>query len=148
MKIGVRIKNMVDIAANIEKIAGLGFHSCQLNSFDTSCYTDETVRIVLEACAKHDVTISTFWAGWSGPRVWNFTEGPTTLGLLPEQYRATRVADLKAGADFAKKTGCDPDRHSCRLYPGGSQRSAVLSDDGRHPRGCAVLQGSGTEVPV
>ena len=105
MKIGIRISNMVDIAAKIEKVASLGIHSCQLNSFDTACYTDENVRIVLEACEKYDVTISTFWAGWSGPRVWNFTEGPTTLGLLPEQYRATRVADLKAGADFAKKLG-------------------------------------------
>ena len=49
--------------------------------------------------------ISTFWAGWSGPKVWNFTEGPVTLGLLPEAYRHTRIAELKAGSDFARKLG-------------------------------------------
>ena len=49
--------------------------------------------------------ISTFWAGWSGPKVWNFTEGPVTLGLLPAAYRHTRIAELKAGSDFARKLG-------------------------------------------
>ena len=50
--------------------------------------------------------ISTFWAGWSGPkRFWNLTEGPVTLGLLPAAYRHTRIAELKAESDFARKLG-------------------------------------------
>ena len=32
--------------------------------------------------------------GWPGPAKWNFIEGPITLGLLPEEYRARRMEAL------------------------------------------------------
>lgn len=105
MKIGVIISGLNDIGVKIKNVAELGIHSCQLNCYDTSLYTDECVREVLDACKKYDVTVSTYWAGWSGPAVWNFTEGPVTLGLLPAAYRRKRVRELKAGADFAEKLG-------------------------------------------
>lgn len=105
MKIGLRISDLVNVGEKIRKTAELGIHSCQLCSFDSSYYTDECAREILEACKACDVTISTFWAGWSGPAYWNFTEGPVTLGLLPGAYRRKRVQELKAGADFAQKLG-------------------------------------------
>jgi sugar phosphate isomerase/epimerase len=41
------------------------------------------------------------WAGLSGPAVWNFTQGPATIGLVPDEHRRTRIAELKRAADFA-----------------------------------------------
>lgn len=105
MKIGVRLTDMKNITAQIEKAASLGIHSCQLCSWDLNLHTEELAQEILAALEKYDMTISTFWAGWSGPAVWDFIQGPTTLGLLPTAFRYRRVQDLKAGADFAKRLG-------------------------------------------
>jgi sugar phosphate isomerase/epimerase len=32
--------------------------------------------------------------------VWNYTEGPSTIGLVPAEYRAMRVEDLQRGAEI------------------------------------------------
>jgi sugar phosphate isomerase/epimerase len=52
-----------------------------------------------------NVRAGSFWAGWPGPRVWNFVEGPATLGLVPPEHRAMRVAALCKAADFAASLG-------------------------------------------
>ena len=87
------------------KIKKYGFDSCQLGSWDMSSWTDENAQKALELIKKHDVTISSFWCGWEGPRVWNFDKGYDTLGLLPKEWREIRVKNLCDGADFAKKLG-------------------------------------------
>lgn len=58
---------------------------------------------ILNAKEKYGVKISTFWCGWSAPAVWDFYEGPLTLGLVPMDYRKERMNQLMAGSDFAKK---------------------------------------------
>lgn len=88
------------------KTAGdLGLPTCQLTSWTPECFTDEMASAVAEACEEFDVEVSTFWSGYSGEMVWNFVEGPATIGLVPPGMRAQRVADLKKGAEFAKKLG-------------------------------------------
>lgn len=104
MKIGVII-NMPHFRELIPQAAEMGFHSCQLSCWDMSMHTDEIAAEIKALLEKYDMEVSTFWAGWSGPKAWNFTEGPVTLGLLPPAYRHRRVEELKAGADFAKKLG-------------------------------------------
>jgi len=89
----------------IGKVRDLGLPTCQLNSWTPECFTDEMAAQVRDACKEFNVEISTFWAGYSGKMVWDLVEGPTTIGLVPPQLRAQRAADLKKGADFAKKLG-------------------------------------------
>ena len=105
MKIGVLVllTKETDIAAEIKKVKDLGLQSCQICCWDMSLFTDENAKIIKESSKLYNVEISTFWCGWSGPSIWNFYDGPLTLGLVPETYRFERVANLKAGSDFAKK---------------------------------------------
>lgn len=106
MKIGVMIgQGLNHIDESMRKVAELGIHSCQLCNYDVSIYTPELAETIKAASARYDVTVSTFWAGWSGPAAWNFTEGPVTLGLLPPAYRHRRVEELKTSADFAHLLG-------------------------------------------
>ena len=105
MKIGVRIEDLVGVSESIKKVSELGIHSCQLCSFDTSYFTRHCAREIRDALERYGVSVSTFWAGWSGPAVWDFIQGPSTLGLVPQQYRKRRVEELKAGSDFAKLLG-------------------------------------------
>lgn len=104
MKIGV-LMTLAEAKNRIPLAAEMGIHSCQLCSWDLSKHTDEMAEEILALLAEHEVTVSTFWAGWSGPQAWNFTEGPVTLGLLPSAYRHRRVQELKAASDFARKLG-------------------------------------------
>lgn len=104
MKIGV-LMTLEEAKNRIALATEMGIHSCQLCSWDLSKHTDEMAEEILGLLAKYEMEVSTFWAGWSGPQAWNFTEGPLTLGLLPTAYRYRRVQELKAASDFAKKLG-------------------------------------------
>ena len=59
------------------------------------------VTMKVQRPGEAGVAITTFWAGYTGPRVWNFTEGPKTIGLVPLRYRAQRLLELKQAARFA-----------------------------------------------
>jgi len=105
MKIGVLIIMNKDhvIEEEFKKVNSLGLESCQISCWDPSLFTDENAQKINECKEKYKVEVSTFWCGWSGPSIWNFYEGPLTLGLVPEAYRYARICELKKGSDFAKK---------------------------------------------
>ena len=107
MQLGVMTHLSENIDEAFKKVHDLGFNSCQLCSWVETLRTDENAEKVKEACKKYDVTISTFWCGWSGPMVWDFYEGPHTLGLVPKEYRYARMKELMQGSDFAKKIGVE-----------------------------------------
>lgn len=108
MKLGVLINlTSPDVDEQFKNVRDFGFDYCQLCCWNMSLYTDEVAKNVKNACEKYGVTISTLWAGWSGPAIWNFYEGPLTLGLVPSDYRAMRMVELKNASDFAVKLGVD-----------------------------------------
>jgi len=86
-------------------VAEFGLKCCQLCSWDPTIWTDELALRVKAESEATGVRATSFWAGWSGPRVWDFVQGPTTLGLVPAEFRAMRVAEQKKGADFAHALG-------------------------------------------
>ena len=85
--------------------AAQGFKHCQLVSWDVTTWTEESVEEIKGLCAEFGIEITAFWCGWVGPKRWNFTEGPETLGIVPVAYRAQRVQNLLDGAAYAKKLG-------------------------------------------
>ncbi|MBO7296925.1 MAG: sugar phosphate isomerase/epimerase, partial [Clostridia bacterium] len=105
MEIGVIIGLNEHLEQKLEKLFELGFSSCQLSCWEPEMYTDENAVRITSLLQRYGIRISTLWCGWSGPKQWNFTEGPLTLGLVPKAYRQTRTAQLLAGSDFARKLG-------------------------------------------
>ena len=107
MKVGVKI--IFDSVATIEEkfinLTNNSFDNCQLDVWDQSLMSDENVQLLKSLMHKYNVTVSAFWCGWEGPQVWDFYDGPKTLGLLPEEYREMRIGNLINGLDFAKKLG-------------------------------------------
>ena len=87
------------------KVREIGLPTCQVSLWDPASYTDENVRALREASAKHDVEVTSIWTGYPGPAAWNFTEGPSTIGFVPPEYREMRVDALRKGAEFAAKCG-------------------------------------------
>ena len=107
LKVGVLV--FFDSVDTIEEkfinLKNNNFDNCQLNVWDQSLMTDENVELISSLTQKYGIKISAMWCGWEGPQVWDFYEGPTTLGLLPEEYRENRIGNLCNGLDFAKKLG-------------------------------------------
>lgn len=109
MRIGtcVNFNAMEDMESKLITLKENQFDSCQLVCWNPAVWTEENAVVLKALLEKYGVTVSAFWCGWEGPRVWNFTEGPLTLGLLPVEYRQMRVQNLCDGADFAKLLGVE-----------------------------------------
>jgi sugar phosphate isomerase/epimerase len=107
MKIGVlfNLGPSTDIRREFEKIRELELQSCQVCVWDPTLYTEKNAKAVAEAARAAGVSVSTLWAGWTGPCVWDFYDGPLTLGLVPAPYRAHRLKELAAASDFALQLG-------------------------------------------
>lgn len=85
--------------------AAMGFAHCQLVSWVPSLWTEAEAARMDALRRQYGIEITAFWCGWEGPRVWNFTEGPLTLGLVPPVFRYARMRNLMDGADFARRLG-------------------------------------------
>ena len=106
MEIGVVIHYDADsLEEKFKKAAEVGFRVCQLICWTPRERTEADAALVRELCQKYAVRISTYWAGWTGGGIWNFVDGPTTLGIVPPATREERMADLKRGSDFAAMIG-------------------------------------------
>ncbi len=105
MKLGVFISLSEHIEAEFQKVHDLGFPTCQLSGWEQRLFTDEIAQRVVAASQRVGVEVTSFWCGWEGPAVWDFLDGPLTLGLVPQAFRHERLKMLMKGSDFAKKIG-------------------------------------------
>jgi L-ribulose-5-phosphate 3-epimerase len=92
-----------DADGAMAKVRGLGLPSCQVGWPPNAPL--ETGQALRAAADANDVTVTTLWAALPGPAVWNFTEGPVTIGLVPPEWRAERVKTLQQAAVLAGKIG-------------------------------------------
>ena len=106
------MKNHVGVMAGLRSdgpslkyVADFGLKVCQLCNWNKDLLTDKLADSIREESKKRRVKITSLWAGWPGPAVWDFVDGPYTLGIVPPQYRAERVKALKLSGDWAKKAG-------------------------------------------
>lgn len=107
MRLGVYVNLCRDMKAEFQKLHENGFFTCQLGCWDPTMMTEEYAEIVKAAATEYGITITAFWCGWTGPAVWDFYEGPLTLGLVPSAFRFQRVQELMKGSDFAKMLGVE-----------------------------------------
>lgn len=108
------LKNKIGMAFGLKRLLDegpgvlfdLGMECVQLQSFDATLFTKENAEKVKELLGDK-IEVSSIWAGWSGPSVWDFKEGPVTLGLVPEAYRFIRMKEIMQGVDFAEWLGVE-----------------------------------------
>ncbi|MCL5104177.1 MAG: sugar phosphate isomerase/epimerase [Armatimonadetes bacterium] len=82
-----------------------------------SLATREVAENVKSDSAASGVSVCALWANLPGPHEWNFTQGPITLGLVPEKYRRQRIDALKLWADFAVWIGAPAIITHCGFIP-------------------------------
>ena len=101
LKIGV-IETIQDILEmGVSKLELVGLTEIQLNCWRIDLCTEENARKIKDLFGDK-YTISGIWGGWNvGPTVWNFVDGPQTIGLVPREWRQSRMDGLKKVMDFA-----------------------------------------------
>ena len=105
LDIGVIISLEKVLESGVREIKDLGLNVCQLNGWKSENFTEENAGKVKGMMEDNDINISSLWVGWPGPAIWDFIDGPSTLGLVPKEFRFERMKALKKGADFAKLLG-------------------------------------------
>ena len=101
LNIGV-IKSIDDVLVNgVSALDEVGLSEIQLNCWNVPLCTKENAEKIKEMFGDK-YTISGIWAGWVvGPTVWNFIDGPQTIGIVPETWRRERMEGIKKIMDFA-----------------------------------------------
>jgi L-ribulose-5-phosphate 3-epimerase len=105
LDIGVIISLEKVLENGVQEIKDLSLNVCQLNGWQSENFTEENAREVKGMMEDNNIKISSLWVGWPGPAIWDFIDGPSTLGLVPKEFRFERMKALKKGADFAKLLG-------------------------------------------
>lgn len=125
MELGVLSSFTEDGSNPFDVIARYGVATTQLNNWDMSKWTRENAEKVKRDLKSSGVRLAALWTGYSGTVIWDLIDGPDTMGLIPEYTRKKRIADLKAGADFAAMVGAPaiithcgfiPETPKCHLY--------------------------------
>lgn len=116
MEIGV-VNLLKNEGRCFEHVSRFDLRVCQLIGWDPELCTPAIADNVVRDSAERGVRICAMWGWVAGPGRWNFTEGPVTLGLVPEQYRKERVRTLKRWADFAERIGAPALVTHCGFIP-------------------------------
>lgn len=90
---------------SLKYVADFGLEACQLSCWDPAFYTTERANSIRQELEETGIRITSLWAGWPGPKVWDLIDGPSTLGIVPPEYREVRSAALKSAGAFAHRVG-------------------------------------------
>jgi len=114
LRLGLIIAIGKDPSAAIAKVRDLGLPTCQAYAGEFDPKDAASLRLALD---QHKIEATSFVVGGPGREVWDFYEGPLTIGLVPRDTRATRIAHLKKASDFAKQCGIPAVQTHCGFIP-------------------------------
>jgi sugar phosphate isomerase/epimerase len=118
MALGVLIRPANGPEATISRVQELGLNNCFL-SLDayigkfTPALADEIGGLL----QKYGITATTAEVVGPGRLVWDFEDGPSTIGLVPRESRAARIDALRQTSDFAKLLGIPQIQTHCGFIP-------------------------------
>src|SRR5215471_1997380 len=102
LRLGLIIGIGKDPDAAMAKVRDLGLSTSQVFADE---FEMDLVGRLRQALEKHQIEATSLVVGGPGKEVWDFYEGPLTIGLVPRETRAARIAHLKKASDFAKQCG-------------------------------------------
>ncbi len=118
MELGLLIVPFGAPEEHLRRVHELGFSNCFL-SLDgyLGGFTPQLANQFRELLAKYSVIPTTVEVVHPGPLVWNFLEGPSTIGLVPPKTRAARIDALRQVSDFAHQLGISQVQTHCGFIP-------------------------------
>jgi len=151
----IKVNSEVTVNTAIQRVHDLGLPTCQIYFGNLSF---EGVRPLKEALAKYDVEVTAVSEHNPGPRMFDFYQGPLTVGIIPftnPNHRA-RIDALKRAADFARECGIPavhshlgfmPEDPNDPIYP---HAVSAIREVAQHckERGLMLLSETGEETPI
>jgi sugar phosphate isomerase/epimerase len=139
--------------AAIAKVHSLGFQTCQIHVGMSPADIVEPLR---EALAKYQVEATAVMTLGEGKNVWDFYQGPLTIGIVPPATRAGRVDALKRASDLGKKLGIEAVHTHCGFIPEDPNEPlykdavAAIRDVASHCKanGQTFMMETGQETPI
>jgi L-ribulose-5-phosphate 3-epimerase len=153
LRLGLIVAAGEDPEGAAQKVHDLGLPTMQLGTEDLS---DNQLGRVKAAIKKYGVEITALNTAGPGPAVWDFYQGPETIGLVPRRFRQARIEHLKRASDFAKKAGIPalhthlgfiPENPNNPLY---GETVSAIREVAAHVKsnGQMLLYETGQETPV
>jgi L-ribulose-5-phosphate 3-epimerase len=118
MEVGLLIAPFGSPEDHLRRARELGFDNCFL-SLDgyIGRFTSTVVSQFRDLIAKYNLTVTAVEVVGPGRLEWNFTEGPSTIGLVPHGTRAARIDALRQVSDFARQLGILQVQTHCGFIP-------------------------------
>jgi sugar phosphate isomerase/epimerase len=102
----------------IARVKELGMSNCFLSLDDyIGRFSTAGAQQLSALLEKYGVTATSAEVVGPGRLVWNFLDGPATIGLVPPATRAARIDALKQTSDFAKRMGIPRVQTHCGFLP-------------------------------
>jgi L-ribulose-5-phosphate 3-epimerase len=157
MALGLLVSPYGAPEATIRRVHDLGFNNCFL-SMDgyIGKFTPSVATEIKGLLDKYEVVATTVEVVGPAPLEWNFLKGPTTIGLVPPEFRAARIDALRQASDFAKLAGIGqvqthcgfiPENPSDPLYAGTIEAIHTVAQH-CHDNGQNFLMETGQETPT
>ena len=97
--IGVIQYDLGDVNKSFKDLHDQGFGSCELN-YQKNKFTKDFAEKVKAASKKHNIKVTTVVGVPGSHCVWNFRQGPATIGLVPKEERAEKIKVYHEMIDF------------------------------------------------
>jgi sugar phosphate isomerase/epimerase len=114
MRLGIILGVPKQPDAAIKRVHDLGFPTCQVHVQDVSAEAAANLRAALD---RYGVEATSAVATGPGKEIYDFYQGPLTIGLVPREFRAERIAHMKQVSDFAAKAGVPAVQGHCGFIP-------------------------------
>jgi L-ribulose-5-phosphate 3-epimerase len=157
MALGLIVRPGENPEEEIAKASLLGLTNCFLSLDDyIGKFTEEAAKKFEAALHKYGLTATCAEVVGPGRLVWDFLDGPSTIGIVPRDSRAARVDALKQTSDFAKRLGIPRVQTHCGFIPENprdplyAEAVAAIRDVAQHcaANGQDFLMETGQETPT
>ncbi len=137
----------------VKRVHDMGLSTCQIG-FEH--LTPDVAGPVKKALDKYGIQATAFSEHGPGIRIFDFYQGPLTVGIIPPATRQARIRNLKLAADIASQCGIPaihthcgfiPENPNDPLYP---QAVAAVKEVGTYckQQGRIFLCETGQETPI
>lgn len=137
----------------LARVHGLALPTCQVH---VGMAEPSLAGPLKEALSKYRIEATAVMTLGPGRMVWDFYQGPETIGIVPPATRAARIAALKRASDLAKNCGIKAVHTHCGFIPENPndplyrQTVEAIRDVASHCKGNGqnFLMETGQESPI
>ena len=153
LRLGLIVSVEEDAYKALKLVHDLGIPTCQASTDD---FSDRVYTALKDAIEKYGIEVTAINSSGGPPNVYDFYQGPLTIGVVPRKYRQQRIDNFRRASDFAKRLGVPafhthygfiPENPNDPEYPGVVE---ALRQVATHLKGNGqmMLYETGQETPI